>query len=119
MTARLHHYDLREGGGYEMSLFYPPGDSKAHGKTNDKEDRFAAKFIEIVAAKKIVESIRFQSEDPLFQGEVVLEILLTPDINGTAVTFNFTNIPPGIDPKDNDAGTKSSLEKLAHLVESH
>jgi hypothetical protein len=36
---------------------------------------------------------------------------------GTEVTILFEQIPPGIRPEDNDAGTRSSLEKLAHYVE--
>jgi len=26
MTGKIHHFDLREGGSYEMSLFYPNTD---------------------------------------------------------------------------------------------
>jgi hypothetical protein len=36
---------------------------------------------------------------------------------GTEVTFLFESIPPGIRPEDNDAGTRSTLEKLARYVE--
>ena len=36
---------------------------------------------------------------------------------GTEVTVLFEHIPPGIRPEDNDAGTRSSLEKLARYVE--
>jgi len=34
----------------------------------------------------------------------------------TKVTLEFKNIPAGIRPEDNEAGTKSSLEKLARYV---
>ena len=37
--------------------------------------------------------------------------------NGTKVTFLFKDIPKGIKPEDNEAGTISTLEKLAHYVE--
>jgi hypothetical protein len=36
---------------------------------------------------------------------------------GTVVTILFENLPSGIRPEDNDAGTRSSLEKLARYVE--
>jgi len=36
---------------------------------------------------------------------------------GTEVTIAFEHIPPGIRPEDNDAGTRSSLAKLARYVE--
>jgi hypothetical protein len=31
----------------------------------------------------------------------------------------FHNLPPGIRPEDNDAGTRSSLDKLARYLEAH
>jgi hypothetical protein len=37
--------------------------------------------------------------------------------DGTEVTIAFEGIPPGIRPEDNDAGTRSSLEKLARYTE--
>jgi hypothetical protein len=37
--------------------------------------------------------------------------------DGTEVTIAFENLPKGIRPEDNDAGTRSSLEKLARYVE--
>ena len=36
---------------------------------------------------------------------------------GTKVTILFKNIPSGIRPEDNEAGTESTLEKLARYVE--
>ena len=46
-----------------------------------------------------------------------MEVRFEPVDNGTKVTFSFKNIPPGIKPEDNEAGTISSLEKLARYVE--
>lgn len=117
MEAKVHSYDLRPGGGYEMSLFYPDNETEARGKTNGKEDKFKARFIELVPDEKIVEAIVFDSPDPDLSGEMILEISLQRLIIGTRVTFQFKNIPIGIDPWDNEAGTISSLQKLAKLVE--
>lgn len=36
---------------------------------------------------------------------------------GIEVTLLFEHIPPGIQPEDNEAGTRSSLEKLARYIE--
>jgi hypothetical protein len=36
---------------------------------------------------------------------------------GTEVTISFEHLPPGIRPEDNDAGTRSSLGKLARYIE--
>jgi hypothetical protein len=35
----------------------------------------------------------------------------------TEVTILFENLPPGVRPEDNKAGTRSSLEKLARYLE--
>ena len=112
MKGKIHNFDLRVGGGYEMSLYYtgPGNDSK--GKTNSNEDRFIAKFKEL-SPDKIIEIINFNSDDPKFAGEMIMEISLDEQDGGTEVTFLFKNIPPGIKPEDNEAGTRSSLNKLA------
>jgi uncharacterized protein YndB with AHSA1/START domain len=117
MTGKVHNYNFEVGGGYEMSLFYPDTENKMKGKTNDKEDRFTSTFIEIIPNKKIVETISFQSEDPAFQEKMTSEVRLEPTDDSTKVTFIFTNIPKGIKPEDNEAGTISSLKKLADYVE--
>ena len=36
---------------------------------------------------------------------------------GTTVSIFFKDIPSGIRPEDNEAGTRSTLEKLARFVE--
>ena len=33
MTGKVHNFDLRWGGGYTMSLFYPVSEKKSMGKT--------------------------------------------------------------------------------------
>jgi uncharacterized protein YndB with AHSA1/START domain len=116
MTAKVHDFDLRVGGGYRMSLFYPDSEKEASGKTSSKEDRFAARFIELIPNKKIVQAINFDTSNPDFAGEMTMEIKLEPIDSGTRVTFLFKDIPKGIRPEDNEAGTISSLEKLAKYV---
>lgn len=117
MTGKVHSYNFEVGGGYEMSLFYPGSEEKTKGKTNEKEDRFTSKFVEIITNKKIVETVVFDSKDPDFQEKMTMEVRLEPIDSSTKVTFIFTNIPKGIKPEDNEAGTISSLEKLADYVE--
>lgn len=117
MTAKIHHFDLRIGGGYQMSLFYPDSEKEMTGKTVGKEDRFTARFLELSPNKRIVQAINFVTPNPDFTGEMIMEVTLKPIDNATEVTFTFKNIPTGIRPDDNEAGTISSLEKLAHYVE--
>ena len=117
MTGQVHHFDLRVGGGYQMSLYYPPSNGAPRGKTAEREDRYTARFVELQPPHGIVEAITFESSDPAFAGEMMLEVTLAAANGGTAVTIAFTDIPPGIRPEDNEAGTRSSLDKLARYLD--
>lgn len=119
MTAEVHEFDARVGGGYRMSLYYPPSDQDARGKTSEREDRFSARFVELSPPARIVQSIAFDSPDPAFSGEMTMIVTLEDNDAGTEVAIQFANIPPGIRPEDNEAGTESSLEKLARYVEGN
>jgi uncharacterized protein YndB with AHSA1/START domain len=118
MKAKVHHFDLRVDGGYQMSLRYPQSQPQMKGKTTEREDRYTARFVELVPSRRIVEAIRFDTTDPDFDGEMMMEVVCAPIENGTRVTISFQNIPRGIKPTDNEAGTASSLAKLAQYVES-
>jgi uncharacterized protein YndB with AHSA1/START domain len=117
MTGKVHDFDGRVGGAYRMSLFYPASERVQRGKTTEREDRFTARFVELTPPTRIVETITFDSKDPTFSGEMTMVVTLEEKDNGTEVTILFEHIPPGIRPEDNDAGTRSSLEKLARYFE--
>jgi len=118
MTAKVHEFDHRPGGGYQMSLFYPVSDEDARGKTSEHEDRYTARFVELTPPSRIVEAIVFDTTDPAFAGEMTMIVTLEERGAATEVTMTFENIPSGIRPEDNDEGTRLSLEKLAQYVES-
>jgi uncharacterized protein YndB with AHSA1/START domain len=117
MTGKVHEFDGRVGGGYRMSLFYPSSEQVYRGKTSEREDRFTARFVELTPPTRIVEAITFDSTDPAFAGEMTMVVTFEERDGGTEVTLLFENIPSGIRPEDNDAGTRSSLEKLARYVD--
>jgi uncharacterized protein YndB with AHSA1/START domain len=119
MTAQVHEFDGRAGGGYRMSLYYPASEPESQGKSGAREDRYTARFVELVPLERIVEAISFDSADPAFAGEMTMIVTLKENGTGTEVTIEFENLPPGIRPEDNDAGTRSALEKLARYVERH
>jgi uncharacterized protein YndB with AHSA1/START domain len=73
--------------------------------------------VELTPPRKIVEAITFDSVDPAFLGEMMMEVTFVAEDNGTTVSIVFKNIPSGVRPEDNEAGTQSSLEKLARYVE--
>jgi uncharacterized protein YndB with AHSA1/START domain len=99
-----------------MSLFYPDSDKTSRGKSAEKEDRYSARFVELTPTR-IVQAITFDSDDPAFAGEMIMEVTFEPEVGGTTVTILFKNIPPGIRPEDNETGAELTLEKLARYVE--
>ena len=117
MTGKVHEFNERVGGGYCMSLFYPASEQVDRGKTSAREDRFTARFVELTPPTRIVQAISFDSVDPAFLGEMTMATTFQERDGGTMVTILFQNIPSGIRPEDNDAGTRSSLEKLARYIE--
>ncbi len=117
MTGEVHRFDDRVGGGYQMSLYYPSSENTFRGKTEDREDRYTARFVELTPPRRIVEAITFDSVDPAFWGEMIMVVTFEAEDGGTTVSILFKDIPPGIRPEDNEAGTRSTLEKLARYVE--
>ena len=118
MTGKVHAFDLRVGGGYQMSLFYPESDREAVGKSDEREDRFTTRFVELLPPSLIVQAITFESDDPAFAGEMTMTIALEERAGGTEVTIAYEGIPSGIRPEDNELGTRMSLEKLGRYVGS-
>jgi uncharacterized protein YndB with AHSA1/START domain len=117
MAGKVHRFDLGTGGGYEMSLYYPATDKTSKGKSASNEDRFIARFLELSPPAKIVQAVGFNTEDPAFSGEMIMECSFKAIDSGTMVTITFKNIPPRIKPADNEKGTALSLEKLARYLE--
>jgi uncharacterized protein YndB with AHSA1/START domain len=117
MTGEIHAFDARVGGGYRMSLFYPPDERVMRGKTSDREDRVNVRFVELVPARRIVEAVTFETDDPSLRGEMTIVVTFDAVPGGTDVTFLFTNLPPGVRAEDNEAGTRLSLEQLARRFE--
>lgn len=117
MTGRIYSYDLRVGGGYQMSLYYPLSANESPGKYAEREDRFTARFVELSPPRKIVQTINFESDNPAFEGEMTMEVSFERVNRATRVVIRFSNIPSGIRPEDNEAGTQLSLEKLKRYTE--
>jgi len=117
MTAQVHKFDAREGGGYRMSLTYTSPEHPAGGKTSEHTDTFQGRFAELVPHDKIVERVVFESSDPAFAGEMTMTTTFAETAAGTEVTVLSEDIPPGIRPEDNEAGCRESLQNLARLVE--
>ena len=117
MTGEIHEFDARVGGGYRMSLFYPPDERAFRGKTSDREDMVNVRFVELAPPCRIVEAISFVTTDPAFFGDMTMTATFEEASDGTEVTLVCTNLPPGLRAEDNEAGSRLSLEQLARRFE--
>ncbi len=115
MTGKVHAFDARVGGGYRMSLFYPPDERVFRGKTSDNEDMVSVRFVELVLAQRIVEAVSFLTGDPAFLGEMTMTATFAPVSGGTEVTLLFENLPS--EPRTIRRGARLSLEQLARRFE--
>jgi uncharacterized protein YndB with AHSA1/START domain len=116
MDARLLAFDPRVGGGYRMELTYhDPATSDP--KSTERSDIVEASFVELLPDEKIVETVRFESDDPRFAGTMTVTTMLKPVTGGTKVTSLAENVPPGIRETDHVAGMESTLKNLANLLE--
>ncbi|HEV8633465.1 MAG TPA: SRPBCC family protein [Chloroflexota bacterium] len=116
MTSQVHAFDPREGGAFRVSLTYdaPTG----AGKTTAQTDTYHGRFVELVPDERVVEVVEFETADPALRGEMTITIALADADGGTDVLAVHDRLPPGLSPADNEAGWRSSLAKLAALVEA-
>ena len=117
MTGEIHEFDARVGGGYRMSLFYPPDERVFRGKTSDREDLVNVRFVELAPPRRIVEAVNFVTTDPAFSGEMTMIATFEEVSGGTEVKLVLKNLPPGLRAEDNEAGSRLSLEQLARRFE--
>jgi hypothetical protein len=59
----------------------------------------------------------FDSGDPVFAGEMTMVVTFEERDGGAEVTLVFEHLPSGVRPEDNEAGCRSSPEKLAGDLE--
>jgi uncharacterized protein YndB with AHSA1/START domain len=116
MTSQVHAFDAREGGRFRISLTYdaPTG----AGKTTPHTDTYHGRFVKLVTDEQVVEVVEFETPDPALRGEMTITIGLSDAGKGTTVLAVHDGLPPGLAAADNEVGWRSSLAKLAALVES-
>src|SRR5689334_8410749 len=85
MTGKIHAFEARVGGGYRMSLFYPPDERAFRGKTSEKEDMVEVRFVALERPRRIVEAVSFVTTDPALLGEITLTVTFKPTSGGTEV----------------------------------
>lgn len=117
MRGQVHALDARVGGEIRMSLTYLDQAAAPRGKTSAATDTFRGRFVQLVPGERIVWAVQFESADPSFAGEMTVSWTLVPTQDGTEVTVRCDQIPPGIRLEDNEAGSRSTLEKLASYLD--
>ncbi|HLJ60157.1 MAG TPA: SRPBCC family protein [bacterium] len=116
MTSHVHAFDPRDGGSFRISLTHdaPTG----AGKTTAHTDTFHGRFVRLATNEQVVEVVEFETTDPALRGEMTITITLADADGGTDVLGVHEGLPRGVSTADNEAGWRSSLAKLAALVEA-
>jgi uncharacterized protein YndB with AHSA1/START domain len=119
MDCVVHRLDAREGGGLRVSLTYRSPDRQ--GKTRDRTDTYDGVFVRLVPGELLVETDRFETDDPRFQGPMTITITLAEadpaGRGGTDLVAVHAGLPDGVSEADNEVGWHEALDRLAGLVE--
>lgn len=115
MSGAVHLFDVREGGAFRISLTYET--ARGVGKTSARTDTHHGRFVELVPDERIVQVMSFETGDESMQGEMRVTFELADVPGGTEIRALHEDVPPGVAPRDNEAGWRMSLDKLAALVE--
>jgi uncharacterized protein YndB with AHSA1/START domain len=117
MKGRILAFDPREGGTYSLALTYDDPYHPVPGKTSQHCDIVRGRFVELVADRRIVQLVEFESEDPAFAGTMTLTWALAAVAGGTEVTIRCDGVPEAIRQEDHEAGLGSTLANLAAFTE--
>jgi uncharacterized protein YndB with AHSA1/START domain len=115
MTGRFERFDARPGGSYRLVLTHADGGT---GKSDADSDVVEARFVDLVAGRRVVQAVDFVSDDPSFAGTMTMSWELTRQDGSTLVEIRADDVPSGIRPDDHATGMQSSLANLAALVEA-
>lgn len=87
------------------------------GKTAGNRDVTETEFVALQPDQRVVQRVRFDSDDPQLSGEMTMSWILEPSDGGTHVSFVCEHVPVGISESDHAEGLRSSLSNLAAYVE--
>ena len=107
---------IHDGGEYRIILTYVELNPST-GKTTRDADVVPGRFLELVPDERIVQLVRFESDDANFAGEMKITWNLSPVSEGTRVDITAENVPIGITRADHEAGFSATLDNLAAFVE--
>ncbi len=117
MSGHIDSFEPQAGGAYKMILTYE-ANKIANGKTSENTDIIEGRFMELIPNEKIVQSVKFDSLNPAFQGEMKQTWFFESEGAETKVTIICEIVPEGIKKEDHDIGLKSTLENLSAFIKS-
>jgi uncharacterized protein YndB with AHSA1/START domain len=106
-TGKVHHNDIKVGGGYKMSFT---------NFTTGKSHSFGGKYVELVPNERIRVTDTF--DDPNLPGEMTVTATFKKVSVGTELTIVQEGLPDVIPPDGCVLGWQESLTLLALLVEA-
>jgi hypothetical protein len=74
--------------------------------------------VKLVTNEQVAYVVEFETTDPTLRGEMTITIALADADGGTDVLALHDGLPRGVPTADNEIGWRSSLAKLAALVEA-
>lgn len=116
MTGRVLEYDFREGGRYRIELTYDDATASSIGKTTDRTDVSAGRFVTLEPGRRVIQSVAFESFDAATRGVMTMTWSFEPSGAGTKITVEAEDVPESISQANHEAGILSSLENLARHV---
>lgn len=116
MTGRIIAFEPLAGGRFALALTYDDPAAHGLGKTEADTDVTEGRFLDLDPNRRVVQSARFDSDDPDLAGEMRMTWLLDPQDGGTRVTITAEDVPAGIGAADHADGLASSLANLARHV---
>ncbi|PRY71412.1 SRPBCC domain-containing protein [Alkalibacterium olivapovliticus] len=117
MWGEVDQLEPHAGGKYRLILYYE-GEQTSEGKTSEYSDVSEGTFIELIPDMKVVMAGAFDSENPDFEGVMIMTWYFEEILEGTKITVIAENVPPGISKEDHSDGLSSSLENLEYFVET-
>jgi uncharacterized protein YndB with AHSA1/START domain len=117
MTARFERFDPSPGGSYRLALTYNDP-SQARGKSSADSDIVEVRYLDIVHDDRVVQEVDFVSDDSAFAGTMTMTWTVRAVAGQTRVEIIAEDVPDGISADDHQDGLTSSLDNLAHYVES-
>ncbi len=116
MTSEVHVFESHEGGAFRISLTYDSKDEV--GKSSAHTDTHHGRFVTLVPDARVVQTTEFETSNPGMRGEMTITIeLKDAPSGGTYLVVTHDKLPSTLSAADNEIGWRSSLDKLATLVE--